>query len=75
MIDGILAIFEKFPFSKWAAIVGFGLLFFGDKDWKQIGLWIVGGVIIFMIGLYWLIMDIEETDKEFRRRNDSVWVC
>jgi Sec-independent protein translocase protein TatA len=70
MIDALLAIFEKFPFTKWASIAGVALLFFGDKDFRQIGFWMLVVVGVFMLGLYLLVLEIDESDKEFRRRKN-----
>lgn len=71
MLEGISAIFEKFPFAKWAAIVGGLLLFFGENNYQAIGLWICGGVAVFMLIIYFMVLEIEESDKEFRRRKNG----
>lgn len=70
MLDGIFAIFEKFPFTKWVAGIGVCLIFFGDKDWKQIGFWMVGAVAVFMLFIVFMVMEMDEQDKEFRRRKN-----
>ena len=68
MIDTVFAIFEKFPFTKWASIAGVALMLFGDKDFRQIGFGMLVAVGVFMFGLYLLVLEIDESDKEFRRR-------
>lgn len=70
MIDAVFAIFEKFPFTKWTSIAGVVLLFLGDKDFRAIGFWMLVAVCIFMLGLYLLVLEMDESDKEFRRRKN-----
>ncbi len=70
MIDGILTIFEKFPFTKWLTVIGVLLLFFGDKDWKVIGFWLIAAVAVFMLVIVFMVMEIDEQNKEFKRRKN-----
>ncbi len=70
MLEGILAIFERFPFTKWVTGIGVLLLFFGDKDWRQIGFWLIVAIAVFMLVIAFMVMEMDEQDKEFRRRKN-----
>lgn len=71
MLDFISAIFKLFPKVKWAAILGIGLLIFGDELWRSLAYLILIGVIVFMIGAYILNEEMESSRKEWERRKDK----
>jgi len=67
MFEFILAVFKIYPFTKWATVVGFCLLFFGGRDWGAFGFWILGIVGAFCIVLWILIDEHEEWLRKKRR--------
>lgn len=66
MIEFIKAIFQIYPITMWASIAGLGFLLFGGRHWASIGLWLIGGVVVFMILVY---MMIEEHEEWIRKKN------
>lgn len=69
MFEFISAVFKIYPATMWISIVGFGLIFFGGKNWSEMGLWLVGGVAVFMLVIK-LILEEDEDWKRKRNRRD-----
>ncbi len=66
MIEFIKAVFQIYPITLWVTITGIGFLLFGGRNWGSIGLWLIGGVIVFMLLIY---MTVEEMEEWRRKKN------
>lgn len=71
MFELIGAVFKIFPYAKWATVIGFGLFFFGGRDLSSVGLYVLGGVVLFIGFIWFAVKEHEEVMEEFRRRKSG----
>jgi hypothetical protein len=55
-------------YAKWTTVIGFSLFFFGGRDFSYVGLYVLGGAVLFMGFIWFTVKEHEEVTEEFRRR-------